>query len=292
VTSVNTACQSSCPVRAGASLLPEAVWVWGLPLVPLTLRQTVDIVDRLIDAATPSYFITANLHYAMLSAGDARLREVNSRAAFLVADGMPLVWASRNARLRDSTRKPVRLPERVTGADLVPALCERAAQVGRRVYLLGGGPGVAAAASHNLCTRYPGLQVVGAEAPPFRPATAAEHAALTARIQVARPDILFVALGQPKGELWLAEHYQSLGVPVSVQIGAALDFAAGRVPRAPRWAQRLGLEWAFRLVREPGRLATRYAANLGFLIEMFLRDLLARPRTVARDPVPGQQVGS
>ncbi len=112
-----------------------SVWVWGLPLAPLTFEQTLDRVEQLIRSGRPNYFITANLHYAMLAHQDRRLRRVNEEAAFLVADGMPLVWASR--------RLPNPLPARVAGADLVPALCERAAQKGYRVFLLGGAAGVA-----------------------------------------------------------------------------------------------------------------------------------------------------
>src|SRR4051812_44615649 len=138
----------------------EPVWVWGLPLAPVTFGQAIDRIEALIKAGVPAYFITANLHYAMLTAGDPRLSPVNRGAAFVLADGMPLVWASR--------WRPRRLPERVAGSDLVPALCERAARRGYRVFLLGGPPGVAEEAGCQLCARFPGLQVVGVECPPFR----------------------------------------------------------------------------------------------------------------------------
>src|SRR5262249_28805247 len=159
----------------------------------------------------PAYFITANLHYAMLTASDPRLAAVNEAAAFIVADGMPLVWAAR------LSRRP--LPERGAGGDLVPALRQRAAQPGYRVLLLGGPAWLSAAAAQRLCRSYPSLQLVGFESPPFRTPSPEEHVALLARIRMARPDLLFVAFGQPKGEFWIAENYQSLGVPVVVQIG-------------------------------------------------------------------------
>ena len=240
------------------------VWVWGLPLAPLTFAETLDQVDDLIRAGRPGYFITANLHYAMLTAQDPRLPEVNRRAAFLLADGMPLVWASRY--------RPRQLPERVAGSDLVPALCARAAERGHRVFLLGGAPGVAEEAARRLCAHSPSLQIVGIEVPPFREPTAQEKAQLLARIRAARPDLLFVAFGQPKGELWLAENCEALGVPACVQIGATLDFIAGRVRRAPRWIQRVGFEWAYRLYREPRRLASRYASNFVFVARMAALD--------------------
>jgi N-acetylglucosaminyldiphosphoundecaprenol N-acetyl-beta-D-mannosaminyltransferase len=246
---------------------PEPVWVWGLPLAPLTFGQTLDRVEALVKVGAPAYFITANLHYAMLTAGDSRLPPVNRGAAFVLADGMPLVWASR--------WRPRRLPERVAGSDLVPALCERAALRGFRVFLLGGPPGVAEEAGQRLCARFPGLQVVGVECPPFRELSAEEQAGLLDRVRAARPDLLFLAFGQPKGELWLAAHYRALGVPACVQIGATLDFIAGRVRRAPRWVQRVGLEWAYRIYREPTRLTLRYARNFLFGLKMLTLDALA-----------------
>lgn len=239
------------------------VSVWQLPLLPVTFDQAVDEVDRLIDAGEPGYFITANLNYAMLTERDPRLAVVNREAAFLIADGMPLVWYSR--------RIGQPLPERVAGSDLIYALCQRAAERGHRVFFLGGAPGVAEEAANRLCRLYPGLSIAGVEVPPFRPPTPDEHARLIERIRTARPDLLFIALGQPKGEIWLHENYRALGVPAGVQLGASFDFVAGRVPRAPRWLQRLCLEWAYRIWREPRRMLPRYAANAWFLARAWWR---------------------
>ncbi len=246
--------------------LPPPVQVWGLPLVPWTFAQTLDHVDRVIESRHPSFFITANLNYAMLTAEDKRLQAVNDKAAFVLADGMPLVWASR--------WRTARLPERVTGADLVPALCERAALRGHRVFLLGGAPGIAEIAARKLTERFPKLQIVGIVAPPFRQLSPEEQEQLFTQIREARPDLLFVAFGQPKGEFWLAEHCKRLGVPMCVQIGASINFAAGEVRRAPRWIQRLGLEWVYRLYREP-RLGVRYARNALFALRMLARDAVS-----------------
>jgi len=185
----------------------------------------------------------------------------------ILADGMPLVWASRG-----------RLPERVAGSDLVPALCERAATKGYRVFLLGAAPGVADEAARRLCARHPTLVIAGTAAPPFRELTVQEHADLFEQIRAARPDLMFVAFGQPKGELWVAEHSRALGVPVTAQVGATLDFLAGRVRRAPRWLQRLGLEWAYRLFLEPRRLVSRYARNGWFLIKTVVSDASPKRR--------------
>jgi N-acetylglucosaminyldiphosphoundecaprenol N-acetyl-beta-D-mannosaminyltransferase len=250
-----------CDVRRA----PETTTVWGLPLACVTYHQTVDLVDRLIARRKPAFFITANVHYAMLSAGDSRLQALNQRAAFIVADGMPLVWYSR------CSGRP--LPERVAGSDLIYLLCLRASQRRYRVFLLGGSPGVADEAAARLQARYPGLHIVGVESPPFRDQSDDEDAALVERIRAATPDLLFVAFGQPKGELWLDRNCERLGVPACVQIGATLDFVAGRVRRAPQWVQRLGLEWAYRMFKEPLRLAPRYARNGLFLLRATLGDL-------------------
>ena len=261
----------STPIRSDAEgESPSTVSVWGLSLAKITSNQLMDLVDRLIARRTPSYFITANLHYAMLSARDTRLAEVNRRAEFLVADGMPLVWYS---RLRGCA-----LPERVTGADNVYRLAERAAEQGYRLFLLGGLPEVTAAAARRLTELYPGLDVVGVESPMLDKLSPNEHAALIERIRRSEADLLFVAFGQPKGELWLAENVDKLGVPVCVQIGASLDFVAGRVRRAPRWIQRVGAEWLYRISREPRRMVPRYAADAWFMLRAVFRDAF-RPTT-------------
>jgi N-acetylglucosaminyldiphosphoundecaprenol N-acetyl-beta-D-mannosaminyltransferase len=255
------------------------VMLWGLPLAALRRAEAVEAVLDLVRAGRPSYVITASSHYAMLSAHDPRLREVNARAALIVADGKPLVWAS---RLNGAP-----LPERVAGSDMIFDLCARSAQEGFRVFLLGAAEGVAEEAAARLTTKYPGLVVAGTECPPFRPLSAAEHAALIDRVRATRPDILFLAFGQPKGEFWLAENAEALGVPVSIQIGASLDFAAGRFRRAPRWMQKTGMEWAYRMWQEPRRLVPRYVRNARFLAGAVAADLARAAMGRRSDPGAG-----
>ncbi len=242
--------------------------VWGLPLTPLTRPQSVERVAELIEARTPSYFITANTHYAMLTAEVPQLDAINRGAAFILADGAPLVVASRR------TTNPV--PERVAGSDLIYDLCRMAAERKFGVYLLGGPPGIAAEAARQLVARYPALQIAGTICPEPEDLLEPKVDALIEQIRAAQPDLLFVALGQPKGEFWLSKHLAALGVPVSVQVGATLDFVAGRVKRAPKIFQKTGMEWAFRIYTDPRRLAPRYWKNARFLIKQVLADRLQR----------------
>lgn len=246
----------------------ETVDVWGLPVAKLDTAGTLDLIDRMIRQDRPGFFITANLHYARLTAEHEYLRELNERATFITADGMPLVWQAR--------RQGQPLPERVAGSDLVDLVCKQAALRGHRVYFLGGVEGVASEAARRLKEKYPLLPVAGVAAPVFRDMSQEDHAALAAKIRATRPDILFAALGQPKGEVWIDRHREELGVPVCVQIGASLDFIAGKAHRAPRWMQRWGLEWFHRTATDPRRLGPRYMQDAFFLAKTVARDLFRR----------------
>jgi N-acetylglucosaminyldiphosphoundecaprenol N-acetyl-beta-D-mannosaminyltransferase len=241
------------------------IWVWGVPLIPFSIRQTVTAIRSLVEADQPSYFITANVHYALLTEQNPDLQIINAKAAFILADGAPLVWASR------WLGSP--LPERVAGSDLVYELSADAAKTGHRLFLLGGADGVAETAARHLSALYPGLDVATTECPSLHEMTPQAERALIARIRAMQPHVLLVAFGQPKGERWVYKHLAELGVPVSVQVGASLDFVAGRIRRAPRWMQRFGLEWAFRLSLEPRRLFGRYVRDAWFIARMLARDL-------------------
>ena len=260
-------------------LAVEPVWVWGVPFMPLTLAQTAEAVSALIEEGRPAFFITANTHYAMLTRENPDLGEVNARAAFIVADGAPLVSAAR--------RRPVPLPERVAGSDLIFTLSETGRPERLPRLLRRRAPGVAEAAAQRLIARYPGLQVVGTAAPSFGGLADDEYLKLRAQIIESRPHLLILAASMPHGERWLSAHLEELEVPVGVNLGAAIDFAAGRIDRAPRWMQKSGLEWAFRLMLEPGRLFSRYARNARFILGMTLRG----PGRIAR-PAGGPALGT
>jgi N-acetylglucosaminyldiphosphoundecaprenol N-acetyl-beta-D-mannosaminyltransferase len=250
---------------------PAPAWVWGLPLSPMTRAQAADAVMTLIEAGLPSYIVSANVHYAMLTAERPELRPINDRAALVLADGAPLVWASK--------RGPIPLPERVAGSDLVYNLCEQAARLGRSVYFLGGAEGVAEKASGKLKTLYPALKIAGTACPSPGSLVGEGCKQVIADVKAARPDLLLVALSQPFGEIWMAEHFEEMGAPVTAQIGATFDFVAGRVSRAPLWIQKIGLEWAYRITTDPARLFPRYTRNALFLLSQFA------PRTGRRSQV-------
>jgi N-acetylglucosaminyldiphosphoundecaprenol N-acetyl-beta-D-mannosaminyltransferase len=253
-------------------------WIWGLPLSPLTRSETADEAIRLVEAGEPSFFITANVHYAMLADQDPLLRAINARARFLVADGAPLVWASR--------WKGTPLPERVAGSDLIYDVCERAAARNYRLYFLGGAEGVAKTVAQKLSQLYPGIEVVGTLSPPHRELTEEEEERLVAEIRAAKPHILLLAYSMPRGEVWIARNHERLGVPLCLQVGATFDFVAGRVRRAPLGWQKLGMEWAYRLWLEPTRLFPRYVRNAWFVLRMLARDLT--PGSGGRGQDPGE----
>ena len=189
--------------------------------------------------------ITLNPEFVWAARSNAAFRETINQAALVVPDGMGIIWASR------ILGHP--FPERVTGADLLPLLAERCARQGYRLFLLGAAPGAAEEAARQLQQRSPGLQIASPYAGSPAPAEA-EH--ILGLIRAALPDVLAVAYGAPQQDLWIRQHAQALGeagVGVAIGVGGTYDFLAGRVPRAPRWMQRAGLEWLFRLLRQPSR---------------------------------------
>jgi N-acetylglucosaminyldiphosphoundecaprenol N-acetyl-beta-D-mannosaminyltransferase len=217
----------------------------------VSVAETLDVVGRFVADGSPHVIVTANVDHLMLLRKDAAFREAYRRADLVTCDSVPVKWALA------FLGTPVK--ERVAGADLFGAMAERAATTGYRFFYLGAAPGVAEKAGRVLTERYPGLNVVGTYSPPVMPwEELARDEETLGRIREAKPDVLFVAFGAPKQELWLDAVRDRLGVPVGIGVGAAFDFAAGTVKRAPRWMQRGGLEWLFRLSQEPRRLWRRY----------------------------------
>ncbi len=246
----------------------EPLLIDGIPIFPLTDSETVELVKELVNKDCSAYFITANSHFAMLARRDPRLMKIANEAAFIVADGMPLVWAAK------LSGEP--LPGRVTGADLLPSLCEMAASEGFPVFLFGGANQVAQLAADRLVERFPNLQIAGVANPYVERLSTTEHAELVDQIRRSGARILFVGMGQPKGEYWIEDHYRFFPNMVSVQVGASFAFAAGEIPRAPEWLQCCGMEWSYRLYREPRRLVRRYLSNGIYVVQLLGRTVVRR----------------
>jgi N-acetylglucosaminyldiphosphoundecaprenol N-acetyl-beta-D-mannosaminyltransferase len=210
----------------------------------------VDRIRQLLSSGTSHQIVTVNLDFLSIAARNVRFQQTINAADLAVPDGMPLVWLSR--------LKGQPMTERVTGVDLVDDCCQIAAEAGVGVFLLGAAPGVADEAAIELERRHPGLRVVGTYSPPIGELDAREDTEMVQRVRDAAPGFLFVALGAPRQDLWIRDHLAQLEVPVSMGIGCVLDLLAGSVTRAPVWMQRAGLEWAYRLANEPGRLWRRY----------------------------------
>jgi N-acetylglucosaminyldiphosphoundecaprenol N-acetyl-beta-D-mannosaminyltransferase len=242
------------------------VVVLGIPIDDLQMSETLDRIEQMVQIGRTTgrthQVATVNADFVVRAQFDPELRYLLQCADLLTADGMPLVWG---ARLLG-----VSLPGRVAGADLVPALAQRAAECGLSIYFLGGEPDVASRAVDLLKKQYPQLQVAGVHSPPFSPILEMDSSFLE-EIRLAKPDILLVAFGNPKQEKWIGMHGHSLGVPVMIGVGGSLDLVAGHLKRAPEWMQRSGLEWLFRLLQEPRRLFRRYAIDLAVFGFSFLR---------------------
>lgn len=230
------------------------VSILGIPFDHLTMPKAIEAIEQMIASRRPNYVATANVDFLVQSLEDAELRRILVEADLVLCDGTPLLWVSR------WLGNP--LPERVAGADLVPELLAVAADKGYRIFFLGGKPEVAAKAVQRLRSKYPGIEIVGHYSPPFAPLEKMDHEDIGRRIREAQPDLLLVSFGCPKAEKWIALNYQSLGVPVSMGVGATIDFLAGEVKRAPVWMQKSGTEWLFRFLQEPSRLGPRYGKDL------------------------------
>jgi N-acetylglucosaminyldiphosphoundecaprenol N-acetyl-beta-D-mannosaminyltransferase len=253
---------------AEAAMPPASVEVLGVPLALTDYERTIDWMDATVAAGHRGYICVAAVHTVMVCQEDPELRAAVLGSDLTVPDGQPLVWAM-NALGHD-------LSSRVYGPDLMARYCERAALTGARMFLYGGrNQGALVQLALNLRTRYPGLNLVGGYAPPFRPLTGEEEDFVLDEINRSQADVVWVGIGVPKQEKWMAAMRPRLKAPVLVGVGAAFDFHAGLVPQAPSWMQSMGLEWAYRLLQEPGRLWKRYLRYNPRFVAGFLRQWLA-----------------
>ncbi len=241
----------------------------GTPIDPYSQQETVEKAAECIEEGGPHVIATVNLRSVMLARNDPAFAEMIRRSEIVVADGMPLVWFSRLSG--------VPLQERVTGVDLIPALCAMAAKKGYRVFFLGAGPGIADELGKRMRERFPNLEVCGTYSPPLSFETDENtNRDVIERIRAARPQILFAAMGTPRQELWLDRHREDLGVPLTIGVGAGFDFLTGNQKRAPIWMQEAGLEWLYRLVTRPVEMSKRTLRHGPLFIMLVLDQLTYR----------------
>lgn len=217
----------------------------------LTMDEALKRIDKLIIDKKPSYVVTPNVDHIVKLDTDSEFQQVYKEADLILTDGMPLIWISKI--------KKTPIKEKVSGSDLFPRVCELASERGYKVFLLGAAEGVAARAAENLKKKYDKLNIVGTYSPSFGfEKKDKEIQEIIKMINDAKPDILAVGLGAPKQEKFLYKYKEKLNVPISLAIGASIDFEAGNINRAPKWMQNIGLEWFYRLCKEPRRMAKRY----------------------------------
>lgn len=253
------------------SISTAPITLFDVPVHPLRMHDVLAMADEAIAARRRLMIAVVNAAKLVNMRGDAVLRESVVNADITLADGMAVVWA---ARLLGRM-----LPERVAGIDLMNALFVRAGERGHRVYLLGATQEVLDSVRECVARVYPAVKIVGSHHGYFR---AEDEAAVAASISAAQPDILFVAMSPPKKEIFLGKWGPRLSVPVCHGVGGAFDVVAGKVRRAPRWMQRIGMEWLFRVMQEPSRLWRRYLVTNSIFGWMLLRELMRPSRGASR----------
>jgi len=231
----------------------ERVNVLGVGLSAINLDSALAAVGAALAEKTKGYVCVTGVHGVMEAQTDEALRRILNRAFLNTPDGMPMVWAGKLRRFRDM--------DRVYGPDLMNLICDWSRAKNVTHFFYGGADGVAQELKRRLEEKFPGLKIVGTYTPPFRPLLAIEEAELIRTVAALKPDIIWVGLSTPKQEKFMAQYWRKLDATLMFGVGAAFDFHAGRVRQAPRWMQRSGLEWLFRLCCEPKRLWKRYLKN-------------------------------
>jgi len=229
------------------------VSVLGVGISVLNLKTALAAIAEAVRERHRGYICVTGVHGVMEAEDDPAFKEILNRAFLCTPDGMPMVWAGKLNGHRDMSR--------VYGPDLMLDVCAWSETSGAQHFFYGGAEGVAELLARKLKERFPKLAVAGTFTPPFRALNADELKALQSQVAAAKPDILWVGLSTPKQEKFMAEFLPKLDATLMIGVGAAFDFHSGRVKQAPRWMQRSGLEWFYRLCSEPRRLAKRYLRN-------------------------------
>lgn len=230
----------------------------------LSMDEAVIAIETLINNGKFNYVVTPNVDHIVKLEEDDEFKKVYEEANLVLTDGMPLIWISK------MLKTPIK--EKVSGSDIFPKICEMAAQRGYKIFLLGAAEGIANKAAENLRKKYPGLNIVGTYSPSYGFENKPEEIIKIIRvINESQPHILAVGLGAPKQEKFIYKFKNQLKVPVSLAIGASIDFEAGNVKRAPEWMQKSGLEWFYRFVKEPSRMYKRYFKDDLKIFKLYLK---------------------
>jgi N-acetylglucosaminyldiphosphoundecaprenol N-acetyl-beta-D-mannosaminyltransferase len=250
----------------------ERVNILGVGVHTVNMQMSIELIERWIAEGKQNFVLNVPVHCIVDCLRDDNLRKIFNRAGLVNPDGMPIAWIARWMGHRHVSQ--------VCGPDLMLTLCERSVSRGYRHFLYGGWPTeVVDTLALRLEEKFPGIQIVGKFAPPFRPLTPAEDDEITDMINQTSPDIVWIALGAAKQESWAESHLQRVRAPALIAVGAAFDFHAGMKRRAPRWMSQAGLEWLFRAFTEPKRLGPRYLkANPVFVWNFLLQVLGREPR--------------
>jgi N-acetylglucosaminyldiphosphoundecaprenol N-acetyl-beta-D-mannosaminyltransferase len=245
--------------------------ILGVPIALTDYANALDVMDRLVETRQRGYVCAAPVHALMVAQDDEEMLAALRGSTLVVPDGMPIVWA---ANLLGES-----LEDRVYGPELMLRYSDRCVERGHRVWLYGGrDQGSLVQLALSMRRRYPGIRIVGGYSPPFRALTSEEEDTIVEQINDAKPDVLWVGIGVPKQEKWMARMRERLDVPVMCGVGAAFDFHAGRVPQAPSWMQERGLEWIYRIAQEPRRLLPRYLYFNPRFVVSFARQYVAERR--------------
>ena len=230
--------------------------ILGTDFSLLSYRDVLTEIVRWRQTGQRQYITLTPPYSVLMCRRDPALSQATQGAALTLPDGVGIIVAARLLRYPHQGR--------VTGPTLMLRLCDWGCGEGLRHYFYGGAPGVADKLAQRLGNEYPGLKVAGTYCPPFRSLTAAEDAEMVRQINEAKPDVVWVGLGSPKQEKWMAEHRGAIDAAALIGVGAAFDFHSGRVQWAPMWVRRLGLEWAYRSIVEPRRIMPKACGNLVF----------------------------
>jgi N-acetylglucosaminyldiphosphoundecaprenol N-acetyl-beta-D-mannosaminyltransferase len=231
----------------------ERVNVLGVGVSALNLKVTSEIILNAVRTRQKGFVAVTGVHGVSEAQNDPEFRHILNSAFLNTPDGMPMTWVGR--------LQGFRYIDRVYGPDLMLKICQATQNGEVRHFLYGGAPNVAEALEKALVKRFPGLSVCGCYTPPFRPLNAEEEEMLRTQLASCRPDIFWVGLSTPKQEKFMAAYYDKLPATIMIGVGAAFDMLSGCKRQAPRWMQRSGLEWLFRLAQEPRRLWKRYLVN-------------------------------